>query len=700
MNKTVLKSVFGVFLTVCILLSFPLCAFADETESGSKKEGVDTVGGVTFTYVAENGVAAITGATSKIGKTLTLPDSIAGNKVVEIGEEAFSEGEFTAVTMPNSILTISDKAFYLCKNLEKITLSTEITSIGEKAFYGCVSLKSITIPDRVTTISPYMLYGCRSLETVKLPSKLSEINDYALYACESLTSLSLPDTLLYIGNFALRYCIGLNELKLPKNLRTLGTYSLYGCEGLKSVKIPASVTSIGDGSFLDCTKVEKFTVEADNKNYCTKDGVLYTKDMTELITFPRGRKDTAFTVPNGVTVLGAEAFSRTTLKRVKLPSTLQEIGDYALSETEIESIDLPKSLTLIGNDAFCKCASLKAVTLPDNVTSIGDEAFNECTALEKVTLSEKLSQIGSFAFSACVRLKKIAFPAELSQLGNAAFMGCTSLKTIEISKDNNWFTVKDGVLYNSNQTTLLYYPSGLTATEFAVPDTVTSVAAYAFAVNHHLTKITLPDSVTTLDERAFEYVTKIKTITLPETFRSLGAGVFAYCTSLEKINVPKENTLFKWENNTLLSADGYKLYFYSPANKAEKVTVPLSVAQLMDCSFAGNPYLKRVTLLNASSSIGSDVFDGCREDFVLSSYDESTARSYAASHRLTFEVTNEPLPTETQDAAANATVFTRPTTQETGSILEDLSPRRKIFAIVVLVGIVAAAAVGIIKSRR
>ncbi|MCQ2405496.1 MAG: leucine-rich repeat domain-containing protein [Clostridia bacterium] len=698
------KSFVGVLLTTCLLLALPFSALADEESEAEAIEGYQEIGGVTFTYAAAEGVAAITGAAGDIGDTLTVPSSIAGYKVVGIGETAFAQGQFTSVTLPSTLTTLGDKAFYMCRNLESITLPKSVTQIGDYAFYYCDKLKSLDIPDGVTEISEYMLYACLGLETLKLPKDLYEICDYGLYACESLKTLDIPDSVVGIANYAMYDCIGLTELELPSSLRALGAYSLYKCSNLKTVKIPENVTSVGDGSFLDCTGIEKFTVAAGNDTYCAKDGILYSKDMTELVCFPRGRKDTSFSVPVGVTKIGGEALSRTQIKTLKLPSTLREIGDYAFAELPIESIDLPAKLTTIGGDVFCKCDALKEIKLPDSVTEIGAEAFNECAALEKVTLPASLTTLGQFAFSGCVRLTEITLPALLEDLGDAAFMGCTSLKTIAVNKKNGWFTVENGVLYNKNKTTLVCYPSGLAGTTFAVPDTVATIAPYAFAVNHTLTAVTLSDSLTELGDRAFEYVTEIKTITLPKSVATLGAGVFAFCSSLEKIDVAAGNTAFKWENDTLLSADGYKLYFYSPANKAEEVVVPLTVAQLMDCAFAGNPYLKRVTLLNASSSISGDVFDGCRDDFVLSGYDQSTAHSYAFTNGLNFALTDEPLPTGTTAQATAATATTAPQSKDTkqptaiGDLLRE--PLLWIGAGVVLLALIVALVLVLVKKKK
>ena len=701
------KSFAGVLLAICILLTLPFSALADEVIDGVSEEeaieGYEEINGVTYTYAAAGNVAAITGLMSDPGETLTVPSKIAGYTVVGIGETAFAQGEFTEIVLPDTLTTIGNKAFYMCRKLEKINLPETVSVIGDYAFYYCDQLKTLKIPDGITEISEYMLYACLGLESLTLPDTLEEICDYGLYACESLKTIDIPDSVFGIANYAMYDCIGLTELTLPKSLRALGAYSLYKCLNLKTIKIPAEVTSVGEGSFLDCRAMEKITVDAANETYCTKDGILYSKDMTELVCFPRGRKDTSFSVPVGVTKIGGEALSRTKIKTLKLPSTLREIGDYAFAEMPIESIELPKRLTTVGGDVFCKCTSLKEITLPDSVTTVGKEAFNECSALESVTLSSGLTELGSFAFSGCVRIEKITLPALLETLGDAAFMGCTSLTTIEVNKKNSWFTVENGVLYNKNKTTLVCYPSGLAGTSFAVPESVAVIAPYAFAVNHKLTAVTLPESLTEIGDRAFEYVTEIKTITLPKSVATLGAGVFAFCSSLEKIDVEKGNAAFMWENDTLLSTDGYKLYFYSPANKAEEVIVPLSVAQLMDCAFAGNPYLKRVTLLNASSSINGDVFDGCRDDFVLSSYDQSTAHSYAFTNGLNFALTDEPLPTTTE-GDTEPTVINAVTTTTAASRDEqkpiDITPYCWIGAGAVLLVVIAVLVLVLTKKKK
>ena len=53
-----------------------------------------------------------------------------------------------------------------CETLTSITIPNSVTSIGELAFFGCSSLTSITIGNGVTSIGEEAFYGCEALQTI------------------------------------------------------------------------------------------------------------------------------------------------------------------------------------------------------------------------------------------------------------------------------------------------------------------------------------------------------------------------------------------------------------------------------------------------------------------------------------------------------------------------------------------------------
>ena len=87
-----------------------------------------------FTYTVSNGYATITGY-SGAEKTLVIPASIDGYKIIAIGDGAFEDSR-----------------------LESVIISDGVESIGWFAFNGCVKLKTVTLPASVTSIG-YLAFG-------------------------------------------------------------------------------------------------------------------------------------------------------------------------------------------------------------------------------------------------------------------------------------------------------------------------------------------------------------------------------------------------------------------------------------------------------------------------------------------------------------------------------------------------------------
>ena len=94
------------------------------------------------------------------------------------------------------------------------------------------------------------------------------------------------------------------NISLPKNLERLTWASFAGCTSLTTVTLPKSITDSGANSFVRCTSLTKILVEQGNTNYISENGILYTKDKTELVAYSIGKKDKEFDVPTYVTKLG------------------------------------------------------------------------------------------------------------------------------------------------------------------------------------------------------------------------------------------------------------------------------------------------------------------------------------------------------------------------------------------------------------
>lgn len=137
-----------------------------------------------YDYVVHDGKAYLTkykGWSTEV----VVPSTIDGLEVADICLAFHGNSYITSVTLPSSIDSVGDYAFYHCTSLEDIVMPG-VTSIGIAAFSGCESLISADIPSGVTSIGYYAFQSCTSLSAIFLPSCLAEIGVCAFLGCTSL----------------------------------------------------------------------------------------------------------------------------------------------------------------------------------------------------------------------------------------------------------------------------------------------------------------------------------------------------------------------------------------------------------------------------------------------------------------------------------------------------------------------------------
>ena len=317
--------------------------------------------------------------------------------------------KIVAVDVRYGVTHIGSNAFVRLKAVS-VTLPATLVSIADNAFYNCDELKSITIPASVETIEEYCFDYCYDLESVTFEggSKLTSIGDYAFDCCEALKNITIPASVETIGEFCFAYCYALESVTFEggSKLTTIGGNAFNCCEALKSITIPASVKTIGVYCFVWCSALESVTYE---------DGSILTA------------------------IEGHAFHGCSALENIIIPASVGTIGEFCFASCfALESVTYEDGSTLksIGNYAFDFCRSLKNIIIPASVSTIGEYCFSVCSALESVTFEEgdTLSSIANYAFNGCSALQSITIPASVKTIGQYCFAGCSMLSSVTIGE--------------------------------------------------------------------------------------------------------------------------------------------------------------------------------------------------------------------------------------------------------------------------
>ena len=304
-------------------------------------------------------------------------------------------------------------------------------------------IKKIIIESQVTSIGDYAFSNCYDLEKIEISTSVSNIGRGAFYNCINLESITIPEGVLYIES---------------------GTFS--GCKNLVSVSLPKTVTDVSNGAFWGASSLENIIVDLDSLYLYSDDGVLFNKRDKRIITYPAGKKDTTYSIPEGVLEIGKYTFYECNyLKNILISESVTSIEDNVFYGCiNVEKIEVEpgnKNYISINDILYSKDKSkliyfpanknVKTLVIDENVKNIAFNAFEKCNYIEDVTVPEGVIYAGFQNFRYCINLKKVSVPKSLKSSICEWFWGSDNLEVINYNGTlSEWYEIDGSYGYNDH----------------------------------------------------------------------------------------------------------------------------------------------------------------------------------------------------------------------------------------------------------
>ena len=595
------------------------------------------------------GTSSYTGGTAtQQYYTYYIPSQL--TKVVILDETVLGCGAFercnglTSVTIPDSVISIRDEAFFGCSGLTGVTIPDSVTSIGRSTFSGCSGLTNVTIPHGVTYIGDSAFSGCSGLVNLTIPDSVTGIGASVFSGCSGLTSVTIPDGMMYIGNSTFSGCSGLSRVVIPNSVTDIGKRAFYGCSGLVSVVLGDGVEYIGEEAFSGCSGLARVMI-SDNVTYMGPSvfsgcrglvsvtigkGVEYIgneafSDCSNLTSVTIGNGvirigDYAFsgcsglralTIPDGVLSIGECCVSECdNMVRLSVPDSLETFGYYDLPKkikdslacdsegflihdgwvlgnvnASASALTIPANVRCIGTGAFAGFQDLQTVKIHRNIRTIGYDAFRDCTYLDNVEIPDSVTMIGESAFENCSYMQTIAIGSGVRKIRDRAFARCASLQAVVLPSGVE--TIGNEAFYNDWR-----------MLSVSIPHSVTNIGENAFGKCKKLTGVTVPTTVGIMTNLFPDAYSTIDTVAVAEGETSIMNRMFAWCSNM--VN-------FAWAGTeTNVGVDAFE-----DCVSLQEVVVPHSVKSMGSSVFYNCSSLREVSLSRNLTAIPSSAFWKC-----------------------------------------------------------------------------------------
>lgn len=457
----------------------------------------------------------------------------------------------------------------------------------------------------------YYLYNANNkfYYIILASSKDGSNRDLVIVNSEGIASYinySNTKDMIYETKFLEKGTLSSEDIDTLSKQRTI-KFNTYGClfnindpETVERVVISDSYRYVPfqtvDINLLNRCPNLKEIVVSENSNYSTQDGVLYNKNQTELLVYPKSKEAEEYVMPDIVIDIKEGALANIkNLKELTVSKNVGSINNLEFENSSMETINIPAGIRNIGYEIFKDCKNLKNITLPfigrtiddpDNLLSLFSKESNE--EMESYTYDEE-----SYFIS--------------------------SLETVKIC---------DGLI-NSNA--FVGFESHIK--ELELPEIIDELEVNMFDNILTSLEVLTINGVETLDTEALKGYSNLKTLNA-ESLNQVNSKAFNGCSKLEALNAPNivyiGSEAFTGCNSlkelVLNNLESYEPTTFTGCTNLANISIN-KIETVISDSFKNITTLKTVEA-NSVTAIGSNAFYNTRLE-TFSFPNETTIGDYA-----------------------------------------------------------------------
>lgn len=416
-------------------------------------EGLETVEDRAFTNCGSLTEVMLPTTLTKIGdyafhnagiEQLTLSDS---KNVLSTGINVFGAIKVKSINIPKNF-RLSEAMFSNCQQLRSVNFEADWVTIPERCFYYCTNLEEIDI------------------------SKALFIKDSAFLECHNLSVNVIPAH-TYVSACAFMKT-GVEDVTI-EDISEVEEKAFSDCKSLKKLAI-----NVPDGPAIadDLCIPEELAARCTNLQTVTFTGHAENLLSIKAAAFRETTMLTEISLPDSIRTIEQCAFCDSGIKNIHLPEDLRQIGNGAFGSSGIKNIVIPDRVTKLGRGAFSRCYGLTDVTLPESITVIPRLAFINCDKLKTISAPNvavvcdnafynckmltafdfsRVKELGIASFAG-TGIRKAVLSSKLTKLQPSIFCSCKNLQSVDMSACDNVKTISTRCFEDCNKLTDIKLP--------------------------------------------------------------------------------------------------------------------------------------------------------------------------------------------------------------------------------------------------